>query len=33
MNFKQNDKINQVTNPTLVIGIDIAKHTLRMYGR
>lgn len=27
MNFKQNDKINQVTNKTLVIGMDIAKRT------
>lgn len=27
MNFKQNDKINQVTNQTLVIGMDIAKRT------
>lgn len=27
MNFKQNQKINQVTEKTLVIGIDIAKHT------
>ena len=26
MNFKQNDKINQVTDKTLVIGMDIAKH-------
>ncbi len=25
MNFKQNGKINQVTNKTLVIGMDIAK--------
>ena len=25
MNFTQNDKINQVTNKTLVIGMDIAK--------
>ena len=27
MNFKQNEKINQVTNKTLVIGMDIAKRT------
>lgn len=27
MNFNQNDKINQVTDQTLVIGMDIAKHT------
>lgn len=27
MNFKQNQKINQVTDQTLVIGIDIAKRT------
>lgn len=27
MNFKQNQKINQVTEETLVVGIDIAKHT------
>ncbi len=27
MNFTQNDKINQVTDKTLVIGIDIAKRT------
>lgn len=27
MNFKQNDKINQVSNHTLVVGMDIAKHT------
>lgn len=27
MNFKQNDKINQVTSKTLVIGMDIAKRT------
>lgn len=27
MNFTQNDKINQVTNQTLVIGMDIAKRT------
>ena len=27
MNFKQNQKINQVTEKTLVIGIDIAKRT------
>jgi len=27
MNFKQNDKINQVTNKTFVIGMDIAKRT------
>lgn len=27
MNFKQNQKINQVTEETLVIGMDIAKHT------
>ena len=27
MNFNQNDKINQVTNKTLVIGMDIAKRT------
>ena len=27
MNFNQNHKINQVTDQTLVIGMDIAKHT------
>ncbi|MBE1557079.1 IS110 family transposase, partial [Sporosarcina limicola] len=27
MNFKQNEKINQVTDKTLVIGMDIAKQT------
>lgn len=27
MNFKQNDKINQVTEKTLVVGMDIAKRT------
>ena len=27
MNFKQNQKINQVTEKTLVVGIDIAKRT------
>lgn len=27
MNFTQNNKINQVTNQTLVIGMDIAKRT------
>jgi transposase len=27
MDFKQNQKINQVTEQTLVIGIDIAKRT------
>ena len=27
MNFTQNDKINQVTDKTLVIGMDIAKRT------
>lgn len=27
MDFKQNQKINQVTEKTLVVGIDIAKRT------
>ena len=27
MNFKQNHKINQVSEKTLVVGIDIAKRT------
>ena len=27
MDFKQNHKINQVTEKTLVVGIDIAKRT------
>lgn len=27
MNYKQNEKILQLTDKTLIIGIDIAKHT------